>query len=1756
MAITVVGGGVAVSSAQAAGEVMTVAMTSDVTTIQSGAQLVYRVSYECSSLATDPCANAVLTLPAPTGKAPNGSAAPSVSSGAVVGNVQIASTTGSNPIVVKMNPIAPGTTGEIQVSWTVPNLTTLPNTVYSAAASLSYQNPDDPAGAPRTLAVSGADVTTTATPSMTAVKQIVTPSSEAVVEPDENVTYRVYACNPGVTALGGLNFAGLKLVDTLPIGAVYVSATGPATYSADTNTVTWDVANPVNNKCGSPTESFQVTVVYPSASFVPAPAAPQLENHFVNQLDVFATGIDGTPVSGHAEVKHAFIGPIPGGGNGGDIKTTHSHNNVGPSSVNVGDLETLFGWGGNNSWGQNSRPWIDTARLKTNVAWYRIPCLADGVASAPAGPDSLGAYNEPMTVPANQCTNLPFDTRYLAVKNTAELVKIEIATWDGTSSNVRTWTPTSKPYPAKLYIHASDAGSNPSMGVPENEIVTDIRVSSKDVVINGRTDSVSMPWLDYYGVETQAFADSGLASMRASYRYKYSNTEYAPGETPTTDSLGALGGGDALRNFAVPHADPVVTKSGSPNPASLKLGDTVTWNLEIRNGVNGTIPLHPQLIDVLPSGLELDPSSITWSKLAGVGGAQPQLTQGTKTIDGVDHVTLTWSWPSDVVLTRDATEWPKVTFKTKVTVQAQEGAHSGSDAQIAVLKDSVRPLPDATAGQPSDKWDLNGDGNTAEYVAQASVAWTVLNTSGATIEKFVKGELDVDWTKNGVTNPQTASTEGLIDYRIAITNQNATSLSDLVAYDLLPVIGDEAIGSTLAGQPRGTAWNPKFVETSSVPAGMIVQYSTSSNPCRPELFGALAGASLPPGCTNDWTGTAPTDPASVKALRLVMAGVYARAGSTVDFTYRMQAPLLTSVTDQPVVAPQLKANNNVAWSTSRVLASGGVELLPPAEAPIVTVRDAAGFIGDFVWNDVNKNGIQDADETGVSGVVVNLLDTNGDPVLGTDGLPISTTTDANGAYKFLVPLGDYRIEFEAPSGRDFSGTHASGSTSENDSDAVVDADKSSIDHQIGISDVVSIKDPVITGDSTSNINRAIDAGLVAPGISVVKDDHKSVVLPGESSTYDVTITNLSATAQAVDVVATDTLPTNSTFTSASDGGAEADGVVTWNLGTLAAGEVRVVRVSITVSADALGNDAVTNVANVTSQGVCTDDPATVVNECESTDTDRVPAISVVKTDNRESVQAGDQLVYELTATNSSSFEAPAVTVTDTLPANVTFVSADNGGVHDAGVVTWDLGVIEANSTKVVTVAVTVNGDVVLGDQIRNGAAIGSEGKCWDNPATPVDECSSVDIDNVPSVKIFKTDNQDVVKVGQELTYQLTASNTSRFDAPNVTIKDPLPAELELLSSVPMASISDDGPNVLEWNIGTLAAGQSSTVTVTLRVRDVPPSTRIINTAVVDSDGVCIDDPATSEDDCSSTDIDTTPAKVWILKDDHVSEIAAGDSLVYDLTVGNDSTTDTAIDVVVTDTLPSNATFVSATDGGQLSADGTSVVWNLADLSPGARHTVRVTVVVGILSAGESVENTATVTTPNGCASKEDCTTVDVDLAPNLKVVKTNHVDYLNVGQDTTYEITATNDGKGVAHDVIVRDALPEGLMFVAATNGGRLDNGVVTWKVGDLVPGESVVVKITATVGTTVGSSVSNTASITGPKSCLDRKSCSSTDTDVTGEGDGSGVPLASEVPGFDAGTLPSTGFSSTLAIWLGVAGLVGGAFLLIGRRRQTEPQD
>jgi hypothetical protein len=85
-------------------------------------------------------------------------------------------------------------------------------------------------------------------------------------------------------------------------------------------------------------------------------------------------------------------------------------------------------------------------------------------------------------------------------------------------------------------------------------------------------------------------------------------------------------------------------------------------------------------------------------------------------------------------------------------------------------------------------------------------------------------------------------------------------------------------------------------------------------------------------------------------------------------------------------------------------AGGGSVVTDTDPAHWFGVAPCTASIGNFVWNDVDKDGIQDKGELGIKGVVVNLLDASGKKV-------VSTATNDQGFYQFTdLAAGIYSVE--------------------------------------------------------------------------------------------------------------------------------------------------------------------------------------------------------------------------------------------------------------------------------------------------------------------------------------------------------------------------------------------------------------------------------------------------------------------------------------------------------------------------------------------------------------------------------------------------------------------------------------------------------------------------------------------------------------------------------------------------------------------------
>jgi protocatechuate 3,4-dioxygenase beta subunit len=107
------------------------------------------------------------------------------------------------------------------------------------------------------------------------------------------------------------------------------------------------------------------------------------------------------------------------------------------------------------------------------------------------------------------------------------------------------------------------------------------------------------------------------------------------------------------------------------------------------------------------------------------------------------------------------------------------------------------------------------------------------------------------------------------------------------------------------------------------------------------------------------------------------------------------------------------ANPGTAKTGTVTLSAGESE--QDVDAGLVAgVPSGLGSLGNKVWYDLDSDGLQDAGELGVPGVLVTLLDAGVDGITGNgdDGAGKTTTTNALGEYIFTgLPAGNYAVQF-------------------------------------------------------------------------------------------------------------------------------------------------------------------------------------------------------------------------------------------------------------------------------------------------------------------------------------------------------------------------------------------------------------------------------------------------------------------------------------------------------------------------------------------------------------------------------------------------------------------------------------------------------------------------------------------------------------------------------------------------------------------------
>jgi uncharacterized repeat protein (TIGR01451 family) len=628
-----------------------------------------------------------------------------------------------------------------------------------------------------------------------------------------------------------------------------------------------------------------------------------------------------------------------------------------------------------------------------------------------------------------------------------------------------------------------------------------------------------------------------------------------------------------------------------------------------------------------------------------------------------------------------------------------------------------------------------------------------------------------------------------------------------------------------------------------------------------------------------------------------------------------------------------------------------------------------------------------------------------------------------------------------------------------------------------IANTATVSSP--TPDPTPANNSSTATVLVPTGVAdvaVTKTVDNAAPAVGTNVTFTITASDLGP-SDATGVVVTDVLPSGLTFVSAAPSqGTYAPATGVWSIGGILFGTGKTLQIVATVSQPGnIVNTATKTAGNETDPNPSNNSASAVVNGPAA-----IADIQVQKTVDNPAPAVGANVTFTITVTNAGPSQATNVVVTDHLPPGLTFVSAVPAqGAYVPGTGVWTIGTLANGAVTTLTVTATVS----LAGTYVNVAL--KTGETEFDPNTANDQGSAIVVTggggpSLADLSIQKTDSPDPLHVGQQLTYTLLVTNRGPSGASNVTITDPLPGSVTLVSATTSQG-GCSGTTTVTCTLGGIAAGDSATVSlvVTVGPAAVPSITNVASVAATETD------PNPSDNTSTATTTVTASADIALAKTVSNPTPLVSQTFTFTVTATNNGPS-TATGVVVTDLLPPGLAFVSSTpsQGAYVPATG---LWTIGTLANGANATL----VLTVTAASPGVfTNTATKTAetefdpnlPNDTASAGGA----VGVVADLTITKTHAPASFLRGATGTFSLTVSNVGTGPTIGVAtVSDTLPAGLTPTLVSGTGwacGIAAATVTCTRADSlgVGGFWPAISVTASVAQGAAASLSNTATVSG----------------------------------------------------------------------------
>jgi uncharacterized repeat protein (TIGR01451 family) len=484
---------------------------------------------------------------------------------------------------------------------------------------------------------------------------------------------------------------------------------------------------------------------------------------------------------------------------------------------------------------------------------------------------------------------------------------------------------------------------------------------------------------------------------------------------------------------------------------------------------------------------------------------------------------------------------------------------------------------------------------------------------------------------------------------------------------------------------------------------------------------------------------------------------------------------------------------------------------------------------------------------------------------------------------------------------------------------------------------------------------------------------------------------------------------------------------------------------------------------------------------------------------------GTNETYTLSVQNKGPDAAHDVVVSDPLPQGLSFVSASAECSFASGKVTCTLGSLPAGDSRQIVVAgrvgapdgsTIVNSASVTADTHdpapSNNAATASVPVRAPSEKPPVEKppvekppaqkpppSNGAPSEENADLAIAKTAKTSTVTAGGEVTYTLAVENRGPGDAGGVTVSDPLPAGLTLVSATATQG-SCNGREDVSCSLGKLSDGGRAEVVVIARVAGSMESV-IVNIGSVASSAP---DPKPSNNASTVSLQIAQGADLALTKSASLTAAASGGQVTYTLTVTNDGPSD-AEDVTVVDPLPGGLGPVSAMPSQGECSGRALVRCRLGTIAAGGSAQVVVTTAVA-RGFQSPIRNIAAVTSvvadPLPADNRAGFGVLRAQSrqpVSDLEITKTADRADARTGEALTYSMKVRNHGPAIANDVRVTDTASLGLAVLSArpSHGSCGAGRPTTCALGTLPVGASATITVRAEVR--LAGNEHNTATVT-----------------------------------------------------------------------------